>query len=80
MSEAVASSPVDPGTQRLVGTCIADRVLNIVSLDHSQLQCVPRVAETSGFDFRSGRTSTDGAVIALIDLLNLLSVNSGEVA
>lgn len=57
---------------RLVGL-LADRVLDIVSLDASKIQPVPRITQSSRIDFLSGLVTVDGALIALIDLENLLS-------
>ena len=54
---------------------LADRVLDIVSLDASQIQPVPRVVRGSRVDFLSGLVTVDNAMIALIDLSNLLSVS-----
>jgi purine-binding chemotaxis protein CheW len=54
---------------------LADRVLDIVSVDASQIKPVPRVAQTQRLNFLSGLVTTDGAMIALIDLTNLLTVN-----
>lgn len=56
----------------LVGL-LADRVLDIVSFEASQIQPVPHASRGSGHDFLSGLTTIDGAMIALIDLPNLLS-------
>jgi len=53
---------------------LADRVLDIVSFDASQIQPVPRIAEASRIDFLSGLVTVDGTMIALIDLPNLLSL------
>jgi purine-binding chemotaxis protein CheW len=53
---------------------LADRVLDIVSLDASQIQPVPRIAQASRVEFLSGLVTIEGAMIALIDLPNLLSV------
>jgi purine-binding chemotaxis protein CheW len=64
---------------RLIGL-LADRVLDIVSLDPSQLQRVPRVAEDARSDFLSSLANVDGGLIALIDLPSLVSVNSSEAA
>jgi purine-binding chemotaxis protein CheW len=52
---------------------LADRVLDIVSLDGSQIQPVPRIAQSSRIEFLSGLATVEGAMIALIDLPNLLS-------
>ena len=53
---------------------LADRVLDIVSFESSQVQPVPRIANSSRISFLSGLVTVDGAMIALIDLPNLLSV------
>jgi purine-binding chemotaxis protein CheW len=53
---------------------LADRVLDIVSLDPSQIQPVPRIAQASRVEFLSGLVTIEGAMIALIDLPNLLSL------
>jgi purine-binding chemotaxis protein CheW len=54
---------------------LADRVLDIVSLGPSQIKPVPRVAQTQRLNFLSGLVTTEGAMIALIDLPNLLTVS-----
>ena len=51
---------------------LADRVLDIVSFDASQLQPVPRVGATSRADFLSGLVTVESGMIALIDLSHLL--------
>jgi purine-binding chemotaxis protein CheW len=51
---------------------LADRVLDIVSFDASQIQPVPRVAETTRADFLSGLLTIESGMIALIDLTHLL--------
>jgi purine-binding chemotaxis protein CheW len=53
---------------------LADRVLDIVSLDQSQIQPVPRIAQASRVEFLSGLVTVERAMIALIDLRNLLSL------
>lgn len=53
---------------------LADRVLDIVSLDATQIKPVPRVAQGQRLNFLSGLITTEDAMIALIDLPNLLSV------
>jgi purine-binding chemotaxis protein CheW len=53
---------------------LADRVLDIVSLDETQIQPVPRIAQASRVEFLSGLATVEGAMIALIDLPNLLAV------
>jgi purine-binding chemotaxis protein CheW len=55
---------------------LADRVLDIVSLEEVQIQRVPRIAQASRVEFLSGLATVDGAMIALIDLANLLSAQS----
>src|SRR5215467_7781003 len=57
---------------------LADRVLDIVSFNRSQMQPVPRVAETSRADFLSGLVTIESGMIALIDLSHLLSVSVNE--
>jgi len=52
---------------------IGDRVLDIVSTDVDQIQPVPRTAQSSTADFLSGLVTHENAMIALIDLPNLLS-------
>jgi len=54
---------------------LADRVLDIVSFNRSQMQPVPRVAETSRADFLSGLVTIESGMIALIDLSQLLSAS-----
>ena len=51
---------------------IGDRVLDIVSIDASQIQPVPRTAQAMTSDFLSGLVTHEGSMIALIDLPNLL--------
>jgi purine-binding chemotaxis protein CheW len=53
-------------------------VLDIVSFDPGQVQPVPKIAQASRIDFLSGLVTVDTAMIALIDLYNLLSVPSGD--
>jgi purine-binding chemotaxis protein CheW len=55
---------------------LADRVLDIVSLDESQVQPVPRIAHAQRANFLSGLVTIEGAMIALIDLQNLLSMTA----
>ena len=61
---------------------LADRVLDIVSFEASQVQPVPRIANNSRVNFLSGLVTVDSGMIALIDLPNLLSaqIESGEPA
>jgi purine-binding chemotaxis protein CheW len=51
---------------------LADRVLDIVSFEASQVQPVPRVAQARNADFLSGLLTVEDGIIALIDLPNLL--------
>jgi len=53
---------------------IGDRVLDIVSVDASQIQKVPRTGNAQQTDFLSGLVTHDNVMIALIDLPNLLTV------
>ena len=57
---------------RMVGL-LADRVLDIISFEASQVQAVPQISAASRTDFLSGLVMVDGAMIALIDISNLLS-------
>ena len=52
---------------------IGDRVLDIVAIDASQIQPVPRTAQATTADFLSGLVTHEGSMIALIDLPNLLN-------
>src|ERR1700694_1420609 len=54
---------------------LADRVLDIVGFNASQIQPVPRVAQASHVDFLSGLVTIESGMIALIDLPHLLSVS-----
>ena len=53
---------------------IGDRVLDIVSVEASQIQKVPRTGHGEQTDFLTGLVTHDGVMIALIDLPHLLSV------
>ena len=59
---------------------LADRVLDIVSLDETEIKPVPRVAQSAKANFLSGLITTDAGMIALIDLPHLLSEHLGEIA
>jgi purine-binding chemotaxis protein CheW len=52
---------------------LADRVLDIVSFEGAKIQPVPRIAQASRVNFLAGLVTVEGAMIALIDLSNLLS-------
>ena len=62
---------------RLIGM-LADRVLDIVSLDAAKIQPVPRISNSSRIDFLAGLVTVDGALIALIDLENLLMLSNDQ--
>jgi purine-binding chemotaxis protein CheW len=57
---------------------LADRVLDIVSFEPSQVQPVPKVAKSSRADFLSGLVTIENVMLALIDLPNLLTVTANE--
>jgi len=52
---------------------LGDRVLDIVSLDAAEVKPVPRIAQSQKLRFLSGLVTHEEAMIALIDLPNLLS-------
>ena len=53
---------------------LADRVLDIISFEASQMQPVPRIGDGSDAGFLAGLVTTGDVMIALIDLPNLLAV------
>ena len=57
---------------------LGDRVLDIVSVELSQVQPVPRIAQASRIDFLSGLVTVNGGMIALIDLPRLLSMAASD--
>jgi purine-binding chemotaxis protein CheW len=59
---------------------LADRVLDIVSFEPSQIQPVPKVAQSGRADFLSGLVTIENVMLALIDLPNLLTGEIGESA
>jgi purine-binding chemotaxis protein CheW len=59
---------------------LADRVLDIVSFDRSQIQPVPKVVESERIDFLCGLAVTDGEMLALIDLDHLLPAQLADQA
>ncbi len=61
---------------RLIGL-LADRVLDIVSIERSKIQPVPRMENAVGAEFLSGLVTVDDAMLALIDLAHLLSARNG---
>jgi purine-binding chemotaxis protein CheW len=58
--------------ERQVGL-LADRVLDIISFEPSQMQAVPEVAKSDRAGFLSGLVAVDNVMVALIDLPNLLT-------
>ena len=63
--------------QQLIGL-LADRVLDIVSFDPAKIKPVPKVAQTGRLDLLSGLVTIDGAMIALIEMSNLLTAPPKE--
>ena len=59
---------------------LADRVLDIVSLDEIQIQPIPKIVQGARQEFLSGLVTIGSTMIALIDLHNLLSANVSEAA
>ena len=59
---------------------LADRVLDIVSFETDKIQPVPKVEQSLRVDFLSGLVTVDGAMLALIDLQNLLSMPAEQPA
>ena len=57
---------------------LADRVLDIVSFEPSQVQPVPKVAKSARADFLSGLVTIENQMLALIDLPNLLTSAGNE--
>jgi purine-binding chemotaxis protein CheW len=57
---------------------LADRVLDIVGFNATQIQPVPRIAQGSRTDFLSGLVTIESGMIALIDLSRLLSGSIGD--
>jgi len=57
---------------------LADRVLDIVAFEQSQVQPVPQVASSSPAHFLSGVVTIDESMMALIDLPNLLTTAANE--
>jgi purine-binding chemotaxis protein CheW len=59
---------------------LADRVLDIVSFETTQVQPVPRVANGARVNFLSGLVTIESGMIALIALTNLLTLTEEEEA
>jgi purine-binding chemotaxis protein CheW len=60
---------------RLVGL-LADRVLDIVTVEVANIQPVPQLARTSRVAFLAGLVTLDSTMIALIDLANLIAASN----
>jgi purine-binding chemotaxis protein CheW len=59
---------------------LADRVLDIVSFDSTQMQPVPEIARSSRARFLYGLATVEGSMIALIDLGRLLAADDDATA
>ena len=57
---------------------LADQVLDIVSCERDEIQPIPSVARSSRARFLSGLVTVESAMIALIDLVPLLSDESNQ--
>lgn len=57
---------------------LADRVIDIVSFESAQIQPVPQIAQASRIDLLSGLVTSEGMMIALIDLNNLLPASMND--
>jgi purine-binding chemotaxis protein CheW len=57
---------------------LADRVLDIVSVEQGAIQSVPTVARSSRVRFLAGLVTVESAMIALIDLVRLLSDDNDQ--
>jgi len=60
---------------RLVGL-LADRVLDIVTVELANIQPVPQLARTSRVAFLAGLVTLESTMIALIDLANLIAASN----
>jgi purine-binding chemotaxis protein CheW len=65
--------------QQLVGL-LADRVSDIISVEPAKIKQVPRVALGTRLEFLSGIVTIDNAMIALINLGNLLTASEMSAA
>ena len=61
--------------QHLVGL-LADRVSDIITVDAGRFKPVPKVIRSSRLDLLSGIATTDDAMIAIIELSNVLPASS----
>ena len=57
---------------------LADRVLDIVSVDSAQIQAVPHVARDQRSELFSGLVTVEEGMIALIDLRHLIDHDDGD--
>src|ERR1700742_1531001 len=57
---------------------LADRVIDIVSLDVTQIKPVPRVAQSQRMSFLPGLIAPEAGMIALIGVANLLTMQIGD--
>lgn len=64
---------------RLVGL-LADRVLDIVTVDVAKIQPVPQLARSTRVAFLAGLVTLESSMIALIDLVNLISASNDSEA
>jgi purine-binding chemotaxis protein CheW len=55
---------------------LADRVLDIVAFDGADVRPVPRVSQSAGLAFLSGLITSEGGMIALIDIDRLLDLDA----
>ena len=58
---------------------LADRVLDIVSVETASIQPVPKVSRAAQSDLLSGLVTTESAMIALIDLRYLVASEENDV-
>ncbi len=57
---------------------LADRVLDIVAFERSQMQPVPQVSRNTRTEFLSGLLTIEGGMIAMIDIAYLLTAEESE--
>ncbi|ARQ02017.1 chemotaxis protein CheW [Pseudorhodoplanes sinuspersici] len=57
---------------------LADRVLDIVAFETSQMQPVPQVSRNSRTEFLSGLLTIEGGMIAMININHLLQAEQDE--
>ena len=59
---------------------LADRVLDIVSFERSQVQAVPRIDGSTRVNFLSGLVTSGETLLALVDLPDLVGAEVGDPA